>query len=110
MKWDVVLAEELDIARIFGVAPILSSPLCRIACRPGLGRGDVGDRRIEPDVEDLALKTASRHRNAPREIARDATVAQLARQPTPRQREDEWRPPISRLKPGPEPFNQLRLA
>src|SRR5262249_34161689 len=96
---------------IFGFAPpVLPSPSRRIACRPGLGRGYVGDRRIEPDIEDLALKTTSRHRNTPREIARDATVAQFARQPAPSQRGDERRPPMSRLKPGPERFNQLRLA
>jgi hypothetical protein len=38
----VVLAEELNVARIFRFAPpVLPSPSRRIAYRPGLGRGDI---------------------------------------------------------------------
>jgi hypothetical protein len=50
--------------------------------RRAKGAHAICNRGIEPDVEDLALKTASRHRNAPREIARDAAVAQLSTERT----------------------------
>ena len=43
--------------------------------------GDVADRRVEPDIEDLALGALHGHGNAPVEVARDGTRLQAAVQP-----------------------------
>uniref|UniRef100_A0A0N5A620 TRUD domain-containing protein n=1 Tax=Parastrongyloides trichosuri TaxID=131310 RepID=A0A0N5A620_PARTI len=53
----VVLAHELDVADVVR-ALVQTPPRAPVSARlfgPLLGRGDVFDRRVEPDVEDLAL-------------------------------------------------------
>ncbi len=87
MEGDVVLAHELDVADIVGagVGAPPPAPVARLAVLgvlgPFLGRGDVFDRRVEPDVEHLVLEArarqpAPRHRHAPGQVAGDAPVDQ----------------------------------
>ena len=82
----VVLAHELDIADI--VRALVSAPpsfplsvLGPAPVRPLLGARNVLDRRIEPDIEDLAFHAgpgfvATHYRDAPVEIAGDAPILQ----------------------------------
>ena len=83
VEGDVVLAHELDVADILGplvqtppVAPAVSGRI-----RPFLGRADIFDGGVEPDVEDLVLHARTReavlgHRHAPGQVAGDAPVNQ----------------------------------
>src|SRR5262249_10760283 len=68
--------------------------------------GDVADRRVEPDVEDLVLEARFRDRHAPVEVAGDAAVAQAFLQPLVRNRADQWRPVATRVEPVAQPTLQ----
>ena len=72
---DVVLADEVHHLRI------LALPVLLPVGREVLRRGDVADRRIEPDVEHLAFGPLDRHGNAPVEVAAHGTRLQAAVQP-----------------------------
>ncbi len=90
MEGDIILAHEFDIADVIGtlveappllpvvgVAPVLLSQVRKIF----LGRADIFDRCIEPDIEDLVLEAGTwlailGNGNTPLQIARDATVDQ----------------------------------
>src|SRR5207302_1117035 len=79
----IVLSHELEVGdgfRRLAEPPV--APAFALAVRPGPfpRRADIFDRRIEPDVEYLALELSAGdvvgHRNAPFEIARNAAVVQ----------------------------------
>ena len=84
VEGDVVLAHELDVADV--IRPLVRAPPVapRRAGRigPFLGRADIFDGGVEPDIEDLALHPRTRsavgsdHRHAPFQVARDAAVDQ----------------------------------
>ncbi|MCD2513362.1 hypothetical protein LQ562_12630 [Acidovorax sp. D4N7] len=80
----VVLGHELHQADFFRPLPPLP-PGLRIALlsRPILGHGDIGDGRIEPDIEDLALPALERDRDAPLQVPRDAARMQPGIEPFP---------------------------
>ena len=84
MEGDVVLAHEFDIADV-GRALVGAPPALPVAIRLGVGPfpggGDVFDRRVEPDVEDLVLEARPRQAvagdgHAPGQVAGDPTVDQ----------------------------------
>ena len=104
MERHVVLAHELDVAHVVralvGAPPappgrlVLPGPL-----GPFGGGADVLDRRVEPDVEDLALhprpgRVAAPDRDAPVEVAGDRAVLQplAVVEPLERDRGREQRP------------------
>ena len=88
MKDDVVLADEVDEAGVLAL-PVALPRLGLAHLRgPLAGRRDVADRRVAPDVEDLALgvdaglrRDVRGHRHAPRQIAGHRAVAEAAGHP-----------------------------
>ena len=108
VKRHVVLAQELDVADVIRLPPPVLPATRRVLFRPLLRRRDIGDRRVEPDIEHLVLE--ARHRHAPAEIAGDAAIAQIRREPALRQRRHERRPPRAGAEPGIEAIHQQRLA
>ena len=86
MERHVILAHELGISYIFGpfvgAPPALPIGLCQIVCfGPFASAGDIFDRGVEPDVKHFAFHTwpflvTVLDRDAPIQIAGDATVAQ----------------------------------
>lgn len=95
VEGDVVLRHELRVAdRVLAgvrlVPPGLPVAVLRVCVsrgvRPLLRRPDVLDRRVEPDVEDLALRRqlrpgVGRDRDAPVQVTGDRPVVQALRQP-----------------------------
>ena len=76
MEDDVVLADEVHqtgVGRLPPFLPAVREKLLRI--------GNVADRRVEPDVEHLALGALDGHGHAPVEVARDGARLQAAVQP-----------------------------
>ena len=84
VEGDVILAHELGIGHIIGafVGAPPAFPIRAFTCiDPFLGAGDIFDRRVKPDVEDLALHAGPVlcsvfDRDAPVQIAGDAAVLQ----------------------------------
>src|SRR5215470_16424357 len=106
VKRNVVLAKELQVLHVWCLPP----PISPISLRwesigPLLGRGQVVDRRVEPDVENLALETRARHWHSPGEVACDAAIAQIRGQPASSQRCDPDWPSIAVIKPVAQPFD-----
>src|SRR5262249_13329817 len=99
MKRHVVLAEKLYVPDVVGLPPPASPITARAGSCPFLRRGDVADRRIEPDIKHLALETGTRHGNAPGEIACDAAIPQRRGQPALRSRHHEGRPACATVDP-----------
>jgi hypothetical protein len=66
---DVVLTQELHVTHLsmcfFTPPPAAPIATDWIGISPFLGGGNIADRRVEPDVEDLTFKARSRHRDAP---------------------------------------------
>ena len=110
VEWDVVLAEELDVADVIGLPPPCSPVAARRGGGPFLGGGDVTDRRVEPDIEDLVGESLSRNRDAPGQIARDAAIAQIGCQPAFRGRYHEGGPAGAAIDPRAQRSDKLRLA
>ena len=84
VEGDVVLAHELHIANVVG-ALVQTPPVApgrAVLLGPFLGRADVFDGGVEPDVEDLALHAGTRpavgadYGHAPGQVAGDAPVDQ----------------------------------
>ncbi len=98
MERDVVLGHELGVADVLGlVPPGLVVAVRRVGVRPLLGGGDVFDRGVEPDVEDLALGRqvgpgVGRDRHAPVEVTGDGAVVQALGQPLAGDRGGQLRP------------------
>src|SRR5205814_1803440 len=90
MERHIVLAQKLDVTDVVREPPVLPTPNVGALRSPFLGDRDIGDRRVEPDVEDLSLEAFARHRHAPIEVAGDAAVPQVRREPALRQRGYEW--------------------
>ena len=117
----VVLAHELDVADA-GSALVLAPPaLPAGGAEPGRvspfgGGADVLDRRVEPDVEDLALHprpglAAAPDRDAPVEVAGDAAVLKplAVVEPLLRDRGREHRPVGLGVEPVPQPVAHQAL-
>src|SRR5690606_13060991 len=113
---------ELDITHVAG-ALVLTPPagprLVGQAVRVGpfRGRGDIFDRRVEPDIEDLSFHPRPRpwpalHRNSPVEVAGDAAVFETLAvfEPFPGNRGGEHRPVVLRIDPGAQAFAHETLA
>ncbi|MPL95483.1 hypothetical protein SDC9_41654 [bioreactor metagenome] len=105
----VVLAHELGIGHVLGalVGAPPARPVPAGLVRPFLGRGDIFDRRVEPDVEDLAFHALPRRalelrRHAPGKVAGDAAVLQpvAIEQPFLRDRSGQHRPVGLAVDPG----------
>ncbi len=80
---DVVLAHEVEVARV-GVLPPLAPRLRRAAVvRPLDARRQVADDGVEPDVDALRVRriAGDRHGDAPVDVARHRTGLQLADEP-----------------------------
>ena len=76
MEDDVVLADEVQEARVFALPPLL----------PAVGQeflriGDIADGRIKPHVEHLALSALYGHRDTPVEVAAHSTGLQASVEP-----------------------------
>src|SRR5262249_27237749 len=108
MKRDVVLTEKLDVMDVVRLPPLTPVTSGGILLRPFLGCCDVGDRSIEPNIENLLLEAGPRHWYAPGEVAGNAAVTQVRADPAARQRVDERRPATPRAKPGTESIDQQR--
>ena len=77
VEHDVVLADEVDEARIVGLPPLFP----RVG-EEFFGVGNVADGRVKPNVEHLALSAFYRHGNAPIEVAAHGTRLQSHVKPT----------------------------
>src|ERR1044071_1690197 len=87
MKYNIILSEKRQPARIGVLPPILPS----VGTSP-LRRTNIADRSIEPDVKHFAFGTLERHRHSPVEIASDRAVLESCFQPTARCLEHVWLP------------------
>ena len=122
MKRHVILAHELGISHILcalvGAPPALPIRIAfAIRIRPFLSTCNVFNRRVEPDVEHLALHArpilgAALHRHAPVQIARDAAILQTiaVMKPLLRDRGRQHRPIILAVDPLRELIFHLALA
>ncbi len=118
MKGDIVLAHELHVFGLVGALVASPEALPVIAGRlgPFLRRGDVADRRIEPDIEDLGLETGAgdpvfiRHLHTPAEIARDGARDESLIQPFVGDRDSKLGPvPAFLSDPAADRFLHLLL-
>ncbi len=103
-----------DVVGAFvGAPPVSPGPTGRIG--PLLGRRDVFDRRVEPDVEDLALHARTRpavrphDRHAPFQVAGYAPVNQALVEMLQGNGTGQRLPVGPGLDPGPDRRLQLRL-
>src|SRR5262249_59457185 len=64
MKGHVVLAQKLQVLHVLGLPPP-ASPIAFgwLGVRPFLRCRNVSDWRVEPDIEDLAFESGTRHRH-----------------------------------------------
>ena len=78
---DVVFSDKVE--QIAALVLPVATPQLRVALPRGpFFRGrDVADRRVEPDVEHLALGVFDGHRHAPREVARHRAVGEAVGEP-----------------------------
>ena len=76
VEHDVVFSDEVHQLCVRALPPLL--PVVRQEFH---GVGDIADRSVEPDVENLALSTLHGHRHAPVEVAGDGTGLQASVQP-----------------------------
>ena len=99
MKGNVILPYELNVVDILGIPPPVTPIALRCLVGPFLGRCDIRDRRVEPDIEDFVLKTRAWHRDAPGEVTGNAAISQFGGKPALRQRTDESRPALAAVDP-----------
>ena len=79
---DVVLADEVQHTRLWILPPCLpASVALGLRVTQLLRVTDVADRRVEPDVEHLALGTFDRYRDTPIQIATDGARLQAHIEP-----------------------------
>ena len=117
MEGHIVLAHEFPIGDVLGgvaVPPVLPRLALAVLVGPFLGGGDIFDRRVEPDIEDLALERAIGdvvgHRNAPFQVAGDAAILQALVQPLIGDGGDQPRPVgLVAVDPVAQPAGELRL-
>jgi len=117
VEGDIVLAHELDVADI--VRPLVRPPPVAPGgpgrLGPFLGRADVFDGGVEPDIEDLALHPRTRaavrthHRHTPFQVAGDAPVDQPLVEMFQGDRPGQGLPVMLRADPRPDPVRQLGL-
>ena len=112
---DVVLRHELRVPDVVG-ATVGAPPRLPVAFALGgrlgplPGRGDVADRSVEPDVEDLVLETGAVHGDTPVEVAGDAAVLEALVEPLEPDRRRKGRPLADLgLEPGPQALGELGL-
>src|SRR3984893_10457571 len=111
MKRHIVLAKELQVLNVVCLPPpLLPIAALRIGVGPFLRRRDVFDRGVEPDVKYLAFETLPRHRDAPCEVTRDATVLNAFVEPFARDRCHQMRPTLARSEPRLENADQCLLT
>ena len=68
MEHDVVFSYKVYKLGILALPPLFPRLRQKFLCV-----GYVADRRIEPNIEDLAFRTLDRHRNTPIEVSADST-------------------------------------
>src|SRR3981081_2497275 len=90
--------------------PLLPIANLWIGVGPFLGRRDVFDRGVEPDVKYLAFETFLRPGDPPREIPRDATVLNALVEPFTRDRCHQMRPTLARSEPLLQSADQCLLT
>ncbi len=84
VKRDVVLGQELNVSHIAaGQPPRTPIAIFRISLGPFLRGCNVFDWCVEPDIENFAFEARLRDRDAPCEVARDASIANAFIQPFP---------------------------
>ena len=119
MEGHVVLAHELGIGHVACalIEPPPARPVAAGLLGPFLRARDIFDRRVEPDVEDLAFHPRPGRpfelcRNAPAQIAGDAAVLQplAVKEPFLRDRGREHRPVGLAVDPGGQLVLHRRLA
>ena len=76
---DVVLAHEVEVARVVVLPPLAPRVRRPAALRPLDARGEVADDGVEPDVDALRVLRVARHRNghAPIDVARHRARLQV---------------------------------
>jgi hypothetical protein len=80
MKYNIVFANEMDQSCVV-TFPIVF-PVFAVLVGPHFGIGNVADGRIEPHIQDFAICTSQRYRNAPIQIPRHCPALQAAIDPT----------------------------
>ena len=82
VEHDVVLADEVDEARVLLLPPLLPrAPAVGLGIAQFLGVADVADGRVKPHVEHLALGTLDGHGDAPVQVARHGAGLQPVVEP-----------------------------
>ena len=109
MEDDVVLAHEVEVARLVVLPPLPPRLGCAARLRPLDGRGQVADHGVEPHVDPLRVLgiAVDGNGNAPVDVARHRARLQVADEP---EREvAHVRTPVRlRLDPCLEPFRECR--
>ena len=107
VECDIVLAEKLHEPRSRSGSPPVPPVSSGRGRRPFLGQRHIRNRRVEPDVEHLAIPAGLRHRHTPCEIACDAAIPQALVEQPPRQRQHQRIPIGLRVQPAAQLVGQL---
>ena len=82
VEHDVVLADEMNQARILLLPPLLpSAPTIGLGIAQLLGIADIADRSVKPYIEHLALGTLNRHGDTPVQVTGHGTGLQTVVKP-----------------------------